>query len=220
METPWVRPTAGRGVRRAVVRIIPVAVPVTMAAVFTGLRRHTTVRTAYNVGFFVYWVGWCLTVPLWLLGPRNAARLLIAGQRLPRHQVALLAVPVAGAIFTQLVPHRREIDASTAATMVGSAVINAVGEELLWRGVFVVERERRPSLAMAWSLIGFSVWHFAPQLILPSRLGRGRFVAGSALVGFASTMAAWKSGGLRQVIVAHAIADACGVTAARFRLGR
>ncbi len=207
------------GARRAMVAVIPVAVPLTMSAVFVGLRRLLPARTAYNVGFLGYWLGWCVAVPLWLLGPRTAARLLITGRRLPGHHVALLAAPVAGALVTQLVPHRREIDVSIAATMVGTAVVNAVGEELLWRGVFVSERAHRPAL-LAWSLIGFSLWHLAPQLILPSPLGRGRFVAGSALVGLVSTLAAQKSGGLRQVIVAHTLTDACGVTAARFRLGR
>lgn len=207
------------GARRAMVTAIPVAVPLTMSAVFAGLRHHLGARTAYNAGFLVYWLGWCGAVPLWLLGPRKAARLLSTGRQLPRSQVALLAVPVAGALFTQLVPHRREVDVPIAATMVGTAVVNAVGEELLWRGVFGLERGRRPVL-MAWSLIGFSLWHLAPQLILPSQLGRDRFVAGSALVGLVSTLVAQRSGGLRQVIVAHAMTDACGVTAARFRLGR
>ena len=58
----------------------------------------------------------------------------------------------------------------------------------------------QPRLTMLWSLIGFSVWHFAPQLVLPSPLGQWRFVAGSAVVGSASAMAAWRSGGLRQVV--------------------
>ncbi|MGE5697416.1 MAG: hypothetical protein ACM4D3_19935 [Candidatus Sericytochromatia bacterium] len=86
--------------------------------------------------------------------------------------------------------------------------------------MFVCQFTHRSGLAATWSLLGFSAWHFAPQLILPSSMGRGRFAAGSALVGAASTMAAWRAGGLRYVIAAHTLTDACGVTAARFRLGR
>ncbi|WP_310773194.1 CPBP family intramembrane glutamic endopeptidase [Mycobacterium sp. Z3061] len=206
--------------RSAIVTIIPVAVPSTMAAVFTALARRMPERTAYNVGFAVYWIAWCLAVPVWLLGARQAVRLLTAGRRLPRDHFVLLALPVAGAVVTQLIPHRRDIDTATALVMVGSAMINATGEELLWRGVFMRELEDRPRMAQTLSLLGFSTWHYAPQLILPSPLGRGRFVAGSAVVGSAMNAAAWKAGGLRQVLIAHAIVDACGVTAARFRLGR
>jgi membrane protease YdiL (CAAX protease family) len=206
--------------RRAVVTMIPVAVPLTMAAVFAGLRRCMSARNAYNAGFAVYWLGWCLSVPAWLLGPRTAVRLVVSGRRLQRDRLILLALPIGGALATQLIPHRREVDMPTALTMVSTGLINAVGEELLWRGVFMHEVRHRAWLSQVWALIGFAAWHFAPQLILPSQLGRGRFVAGSAAVGLASTAAAWTSGGLRQVVVAHAMTDACGVRAARFRLGR
>jgi membrane protease YdiL (CAAX protease family) len=206
--------------RRLVVVAIPIAVPTTMAVLFTCLSRCLPARAAYNVGFGIYWGAWCLAFPLLLLGPPTVARLLITGRRLSRGQVALLALPVAGAIGTQLIPYRRQLDPPTAVTMVGTAIINAIGEELLWRGLFMRELADRPRLAKLWSLIGFSTWHVAPQLILPSPLGRWRFVAGSATVGLTLTVAAWRSGGLRQAVIAHILTDACGVRAARFRLGR
>lgn len=130
---------------------------------------------------------------------------------------AMLGVPLAGAVGTQLIPRRREIDPATALIMVITGAINAAGEELLWRGVFMKTVSTRlvPTL---WSLLGFSAWHLAPQRILPSPLGRWRFIAGSAAVGLVSTVAARRSGGLRYVVVAHALTDACGVAAARYRL--
>ena len=200
--------------------LIPAVVPVSMSVVFAGLRGRLTARTAYNVGFAVYWVGWCAPVSLWILGRRTAVRLLTAGLRPSAGDAALLALPVAGAIGTQLVPYRRDIDAATGAVMVASALVNAVAEELLWRGLFIHELAAHRRLAMVWSLIGFSSWHLAPQLVLPSAMGRWRFVAGSAVVGMASTVVACRAGGLRYVIAAHVLTDACGVTAARFRLGR
>ena len=172
------------------------------------------------MGFALYWIGWCLAVPLWALGPRTAARLLTGGRRPSTGDVVLLALPVCGAIGTQLAPRIRDIDAATGTAMVASALVNAVGEELLWRGVFMEELADQRRLAMLWSMIGFSAWHLAPQLVLPSPMGRWRFVAGSAVVGTASTLVAWRSGGLRYVIAAHFLTDACGVTAARLRLGR
>ncbi len=209
---------ARQSLRHAAVVAIPVAVPLTMAGVFAGLRRYVSAPTAYNVGFAVYWLGWCLAVPLWLLGPRNAVRLLTTGRRLPRRQVALLAALDVGAVATQLIPRRGDIYPATAAAMVGTGIVNAVGEELLWRATFMNEEGRHP-VALAWSLAGFAAWHLAPQIILPSKMGRGRFVAASAGVGLALTSAARMAGGLRQVVVAHALTDMSVVTAARFRLG-
>ena len=43
---------------------------------------------------------------------------------------------------------------------------------------------------------------------------------GAGLVGSVSAFSAWRSGGLRNCLVSHMATDSCGVTAARFRLGR
>jgi hypothetical protein len=90
----------------------------------------------------------------------------------------------------------------------------------LWRGVFLKEFLNDSLRGLLWSLVGFSLWHLAPQMILPSRHGRWPFVLGAALVGSASAISAWRSGGLRNCLTPHIAADSCGVTAARFGLGR
>jgi len=149
-----------------------------MSCVFVGLRRRLTARNACNMGFAIYWIGWCLAVPLWVLGPRTTARLLTAGRRPSAGDFMLLALPVAGAVSTRLVPRVRDIDAATGAAMVASALVNAVGEELLWRGVFMEELADRRRLAMVWSVIGFSAWHLAPQLVLPVADGAVSFRGG------------------------------------------
>ena len=205
--------------RRAVLAV-PLAVPASMAGVFALLARRCRPQVAYNVGFAMYWVGWCLAFPLWVLGPRRAVDVLTRGRRPTLGEAALLALPVAGSVATRLLPRRDEVDARVGGMMVVTAAVNAVGEELLWRGAFVEEFPDDPWRGAVWPLLGFAVWHLAPQVILPSRIGRLRFILGSALVGTASTLAAWREGGLRWVLAPHAATDACGVTAALFRLGR
>jgi len=64
------------------------------------------------------------------------------------------------------------------------------------------------------------MWHIAPQLVLPSRLGRVRFLAGAGLVGAASARVAWRTRGLRWTLLPHVLTDANGVRAALYRLGR
>ena len=41
--------------------------------------------------------------------------------------------------------------------------------------------------------------------------GRARFLLGAAAVGGASTAAAWRTGGVRAVLLPHVLTDACGV---------
>jgi hypothetical protein len=208
------------GRRRAAVLAMPAAVPLSMCAVFAALRRALEPRAAYGAGFAVYWLGWCAVFPWWVLGRRGVLRVLRSGRRPGAGEVVLLAAPVAGAAATELWPRRRDVDLPVAAVMAGSAVVNAVGEELLWRGVPPAVLPGRPVAAAVWPLAGFAAWHLAPQLVLPSARGRGPFVAGAALVGGASAAVSWRTGGPRAVLLPHALTDACGVRAARFRLGR
>lgn len=213
--------TLGKGaLRRGVVMAAPVAVLLSMLAVFRALQDRCDARTAYNAGFAFYWAGWCFAFPLALLGPRRVLRLVTSGRTPNGLEGVALLVPVAGGVATQLWPDRQQIDPVVAAVMIGSAAVNAIGEELLWRGVFSEEFPNDPVRGTVWPLAAFALWHLAPQVILPSRLGRWRFVLGSAVVGAASVVSAWRGKGLRWAIVSHLLTDACGVTVARFRLGR
>jgi membrane protease YdiL (CAAX protease family) len=195
-------------------------VPLSMTAVFTLLRRRLSPRAAYTTGFLVYWAGWCAAFPLWVIGPHGVVRALRSGRRPGPVDVALLAVPVVGAVGAELLPHRRLVDRRVATVMIGTAAVNAVGEELLWRGTFLDQFRGDVVLGGLWPLAGFTAWHLAPQLILPSSRGRSEFLLGAAVVGAASTAAAWRTGGLRYVLLPHFLTDACGVGAARFFLDR
>lgn len=206
--------------RRFAVVSAPVTVPLSMWGVFAGLARRWRPSVAYNLGFVVYWAGWCLAFPVWVLGPRRALEILTTGRRPGAAAAAALVFPVAGGVVTQLLPHRDLVDRRVAGTAIATAAVNAIGEELLWRGVFLQEFPDEVWKGAIWPLAGFALWHLAPQTILPSQIGRGRFVAGAAVVGGASSLAAWRGEGLRWVVPAHLATDACGVTAAAFRSGK
>ncbi|HEY3439088.1 MAG TPA: CPBP family intramembrane glutamic endopeptidase [Actinotalea sp.] len=209
----------GRG-RQRLVQAIPVLCPLSMWAGFAALGKRLPPRQAYNLGFATYWALWCFAVPAWLLGPRRALAVIRAGRRPTVSEAALLAVPVLGAVGTALAPNARRVDAQLAAVMLGTATVNAIGEELLWRGLFAEEFPDDVLRGSAWPLVGFSLWHLAPQTILPSRHGRWQLVAGAAFVGLSSTVVAHRTGGLWHTLAPHIATDACGVAAAEFRLGR
>jgi hypothetical protein len=212
--------TAMPDLRRGAVVAAPVLVPTSMAVLFRWLSHRLSRQAAYNLGFIVYWLAWCIGFPAWVVGPRRAAHLLIKGRRPAAAETLLLILPVVGAVGTELLPNRNKIDGRLATVMVAAGVINGTGEELLWRGVFLEKFPGEPIRGLLWPLVGFSLWHLVPQMILESRLGRWRFVLGAALVGSVSAMSAWRSGGLRNCLPSHIATDSCGVTAAGFRLGR
>jgi hypothetical protein len=74
-----------------------------MWVTFTALTRRVRPVTAYNIGFAMYWGGWCLAFPIWVLGPRKAVQVLLAGRRPSLGEAVLLALPLAGSVGTQLV---------------------------------------------------------------------------------------------------------------------
>jgi hypothetical protein len=102
-------------VRRWAVLAAPATVPLSMALLFRQLSGRLSPRTAYNVGFIIYWLAWCIGFPMWILGPRRAARLLIQGQRPTGSETLLLLLPVAGPVTTELLPNRQMIDMPVAA---------------------------------------------------------------------------------------------------------
>jgi membrane protease YdiL (CAAX protease family) len=130
-----------------------------------------------------------------------------------------LMLPVAGAATAELLPKWRSVDRKLAGMMVGSALVNAVGEELLWRGAYLDTFPGDVWRGAIWPWAGFTLWHLAPQIVLPSHHGRAGFLGGAALVGAASARVAWTTRGLRWTLVSHVLTDACGVRAALFRLG-
>jgi len=206
--------------RRGLTVAIPVLVPGGAALVFRLLPRWMSPRRAYNIGFVAYWVGACFLLPVWLLGPQRVKNVLTRGRVPHSKETTLLLLPVVGAIATELLPNRRGVEPRVATVMVTTAAVNAVSEELLWRGLFLEQFPDDVVRGCLWPLAGFTAWHLAPQLILPSSKGRFRFLAGSAVVGGVSAAVSWRHKGLRHVMLPHALTDACGVSAARFRLGK
>jgi hypothetical protein len=94
--------------------------------------------------------------------------------------------------------------------MAGSAVVNAVGEELLWRGAYLDTFPEDVWRGAVWPWVGFTLWHLAPQIVFPSRHGRAGFLGGAALVGAASGRVAWTTRGLRWTLVPHILTEPAG----------
>src|SRR4051812_29731101 len=53
----------------------PVAVLATMLPLYRILAATLGARRGYLLGFAIYWIGWCLAVPLWILGWSGLVRL-------------------------------------------------------------------------------------------------------------------------------------------------
>jgi hypothetical protein len=208
--------------RRASILAIPLVVPVSMRVLFPLLARRLGARRGYLAAFGIYWAG-CYLVPLALVGRRRIAALLCRpADRLPRPRwlgALALLVPPLGAAGAELLPALRRADSALLATASVVAVVNAAGEELLWRGLFVATFPDDPVRGWLWPAVGFTAWHLAPASVRPPRQAR-MFLAGTALIGAGFGWVAWRTHSLRWTLPAHVATDACGLPSARFWLHR
>lgn len=208
-----------QGLRRAAATAVPVAIPLAMRAVFRGTTRRLGPRRGYQAGMAVYWAT-CWATAAGIAGPRRlAATFRSAGVPLPEPAalaVSLLAVPPAGALATEFLPHARRVGWAALATSIGVGVTNALAEEALWRGLPVAVFPDRPVRGWLWPATGFTAWHLVPLAAAGTGPRRSAMVLlGASLIGFGSGWVAFKTRSVAAVVGPHALTDSCGVRAAR-----
>jgi membrane protease YdiL (CAAX protease family) len=89
------------------------------------------------------------------------------------------------------------------------AIVNGTLEEVLWRGTYLLVFRDKPWLALIYPSIGFAIWHFAPQSIVPFK-GSGGRVGLVVAVGFLGLMWAWaanSAGVIVYTVIAHILID-------------
>jgi membrane protease YdiL (CAAX protease family) len=211
---------ASPDVRRAVALAVPAAVPAGMALLFPALVRLLGPRRGFLAAFAVYW--WLsLGLTVALLGPRRAARLLVRRPRAsapPLLAAAVLATPPLGAGAMALALPSDGVVATPLAVSAAIAGMNAVSEELLWRGL---PAEFFPDDALRgwlWPALGFTLWHAAPLWVSPHPRW-ARLFAGAAVMGAGFGYLTWRSGSVRPTVAAHALTDFGLVQAVAYWLG-
>ncbi len=206
-------------VRRTAALTVPILVPLWMSAVFRGTTRRFGERRGTQAGFAVYWAT-CWGAALAIGGPRHIAEAFrSATPVLPKPGIlaaALLSVPAAGAIATELLPHVRQAGPRALVASTGLAITNALAEEALWRAVPVLVFPERRFLGWLWPAAGFAAWHLAPLKAAGAAPRRQAAVLlGAGLIGTGYGWVAQRTGSVAAGVVPHIVTDACGVRSAR-----
>jgi uncharacterized protein len=100
------------------------------------------------------------------------------------------------------------------------SLVNALAEELLWRGVYASAYPGNLWLGHLYPAVGFAVSHFSPLSAISSSMPGGSvsFVVGALVWGIAWSWVAWRSRSVRWTIVSHFLLDYAGL-GARIYLG-
>jgi hypothetical protein len=157
----------------------------TMAPTMGLAGRRLGPDRGYVAAFAVYWAGWCVAVPLALIGPR---RLWSVTTRPGRGPGALglgaLAVGPVGGLARGAAAARRGADPRLMASAAAVGALNGALEELLWRGLYAELVAGDARRGCVWPAVWFAAWHVAAfRLHAPER--PTAFIAGAALLGLA-----------------------------------
>lgn len=203
--------------KRTVLLLTPPLLLASTYLMYAQLAEIMDLRVAYLTGFLFYWCGWCLALPLWILGPAGVRQLFQnptrpLGRRSWVGLLLLVAPPAAGyaTIAPVVFPGAGPLVVSVSALI---AVINGTLEELLWRGAFPVAFPTNQWLGCLYPSLGFGIWHLAPQVIFPNQMPGGRIslVASAIVLGLMWGWVAWRTRSIRWTTLSHVLMDFSGL---------
>jgi hypothetical protein len=206
-------------IKRLALILLPVVLLGSTYLVFQKLVAAFGLKLGYLTGFLFYWIVWCFLFSWWLLG---ADRMLQLFRDVPNWLgrpawlgALFLVVPLAlgyGYAFPRAI---READAVIIVLSLVIAIVNGTLEELLWRGAYVSVFPNSRFLATVYPAVGFAVWHFAPQSVVPNTAPGGAvsLVVVAALVGAMWAWVANQTGSILWVTLSHVLFDFSGLGA-------
>lgn len=155
---------------------------VLMYLVFQGLALLIGSDLAWYVGLFIYWVVFCMAVPVLLIGKEGVlSKFRYRTTTLFNWLIA--AIPV---IFTLigvfLVLEKVERTFIQAIVWIGMGLGNGVFEEILWRGTYSELFPTSKLFGWLWPSFWFSIWHLAPGS-LSQNFSVGMLVGGALFYG-------------------------------------
>jgi membrane protease YdiL (CAAX protease family) len=208
--------------RKVALLVAPWMLLASTTAVFRQLSVRLGPKRGYLGGFLFYWIFWCLLFPAWILGPRRLPALFRTGaepsRRPTRSDLLLLALPPAVGYSSAFPRALARADKKIVLASAVQALINASAEELLWRGTYQAVFPRSIALGYLYPTVGFAAWHYAPQVVFPSRYpgGKTSFVASAGLFGLLWGRVAARQGTIAWSTISHVLLDFSGLGARKY----
>jgi membrane protease YdiL (CAAX protease family) len=199
--------------------LLPLLLLITTWAAFQLLTARFGQKTGYFLGFIFYWLFWCLTVPLILIGKESIIDLFklkrpVFGKR-KLLNILLLIVPL---ILVYSYEFPKALSNSGVIVIFASAAlsaVNATAEEILWRGTFFKIMGAGSKWFIPLSSLGFATWHFAPMTIFGNHNPGGAlsFVAVSFVLGIFYSWVTQNCNSILLTTLSHMLFDFSGLGA-------
>jgi len=112
----------------------------------------------------VYWVVWCLALPIAVLGPRRVVALFQPGDsRFAQLGIKIQSILWWPIVFPLSFAFLPRIAAASISVVLASVAVGVIGvtEKLLWRGVYVTLFADNIWLNTIYPSVAFGLWHLA-----------------------------------------------------------
>lgn len=205
--------------KKLIMLIVPVIVLLTTYFIFKIFVGRYGMKLGYFLGFVFYWIVWCFIFPLFIIGIdgiKNIFRKVSNPFGKPAWLgLLVLLIPPFLAGSTAFVKKFNIINSLILLGSLGLAIINATGEEILWRGVYNRIFPKNVILGYIYPSIGFAIWHISPQTIHVSSMPGGiySFLFGALVLGLCWGWVVWKTKSIIWAVLSHILTDFFGLGA-------
>jgi membrane protease YdiL (CAAX protease family) len=169
--------------------------------------RISGTANGYLGGMIFYWLLWCI-LPVMLWTSKTNRRLLLKVKRLNWWQILLLIVPVVlVAGFQTMASPVQEVPAGIIVVSALPAIVNAICEEALWRGLFYDHHQANFFYAVIVPAIWYGIWYYVPLSIHPVPAGDFYYITGAVIAGCCWGIVTYTTRSVFWGIVSHFVAD-------------
>lgn len=199
-------------VRQWALLAAPFVLLATTYGAYQGLVAWLGLKPGYLAGFLFYWLFWCFLFPLWLVGKAGLRTMFRAGRpNFPQPVILsllLLFLPLVGGFFVMTLPRLPHATFWVVVVSAVIALVNAVGEEILWRGTYLQLFANDRIRGSIYPTLMFGLWHLAPTSVVGNPWV---IVTSATFVGLVYGWVAWRTGSIRWTTIFHVLTDFTGL---------
>ncbi len=181
----------------------------TMAAAFYCSILVFGQSLGYLLGFFVYWIVWCVVIPGIIVGRKKLVHLFIEEEPLLRKKnwdVILFITLVFAISLFMYWPNLLAIGSLSPSMLLLIILFSLIGptsEEILWRGTFITLFPQNKKLNCLFPAIGFAIWHLVPLMANPESGDTISFVISTFFLGITYGWIASRRNSIKWPVITH-----------------
>jgi len=188
--------------------LLPLILIATTALVFYVSSNLLGNNLGYIIGFSFYYIFWCYGATLALMGKKGfvsqfkEVNPLFSKKNL--YLIIIFFMIALGTVIMYLIPSINKATLSLILIAIPIAIVHGVGEETLWRGLYIKTFPKNIFWGVIYPSIAFALWHLSPQIVFTSENLPG-FVASTLFLGSSYAIIAYKTGSIKWVALLHVL---------------